>query len=384
MDAVSGSVGLSIVIVNWNLRDGLARCLDSIVAQRGLCLLEGEAAELRPSHPDSHPNSHPQRQRLTLGSSTSPKLLGSLRNQSGEVESSADAHIVVETIVVDNGSQDGSAELLATHYPWVRLIQTGSNLGFAEGCNRGLAQASGDWVFTLNNDSVLAPGCLAELCAAACHAAPHVGMLQTCIVFAQHPDLINSTGLLLFDDGSARDRDFNEPAANCNASHQVFAPTAGAAFYRRSMLEALHLRSGVFDRQFFMYMEDVDLGWRARLAGWEAQYVATAQVFHQFQGSSRRRGHGWVVQQCRLNRVRMMIKNASWSFISNTALKTARDLRATWREGGLSALYAFIAAALVTLPARREVTRRARIARQTIEHRWTTPPLPALERHDEH
>ena len=80
----------------------------------------------------------------------------------------------------------------------------------------------------------------------------------------------------IYSDGENIDRDFHLPLRAAHRPEEIFCATAGAALYRREMLEAVRLPSGVFDRSFFMYLEDVDLGWRCRLAGWQAEYVPSA------------------------------------------------------------------------------------------------------------
>src|SRR5713101_5004470 len=116
-----------------------------------------------------------------------------------------------------------------------------------------------------------------------------VGMLQSRIVFKQRPDQTNSTGVLLFRNGTIVDRAYEKSVRADESVEEIFCVSAGAALYRRAMLEDIRLASGFFDRTFFMYFEDVDLGWRGRLAGWSAVYVPSARVLHAFQGSSSRR-----------------------------------------------------------------------------------------------
>lgn len=304
---------VSIVIVNWNAKDELAASLESI-------------------------------EREATGS--------------------------VETIVVDNGSSDGSLAMLAARFPAVRAIDAGANLGFAEGVNRGIAVATRPWIFTLNNDAVLAPGCLARLGEAIARASVRTGMIQLQLVFKDAPDRVNSTGLLLFRSGAAMDRDFDVPVERASRDPEVFCPTAGAALYRRTMLDALRLRAGWFDRTHFMYCEDLDLGWRARLAGWEARYEPEAVVLHRFQGSSRRRGEAWVVRMCRINRVRTLVKNASFAFIARSWLQTARDARAELRSAGIGALADLARAAWRAWPQRGEVRRLLARDRRDVERRW--------------
>jgi GT2 family glycosyltransferase len=273
---------------------------------------------------------------------------------------------------VDNGSTDGTLEMLAREFPWARLIAAGENLGFAEGNNRGFAATQTDWIATLNNDTAADPHWLEMLRSAARAATPDAGMLQSRLVFKQHRDRTNSTGVLLFENASAEDRDFDQPLREGDRDEEVFCPTAGAALYRRSMLEAVALRNGIFDREFFMYYEDVDLGWRARLAGHRAIYVPSAIVAHEFQGSSKTREGHFISMQLKLNRIRMLLKNGSWRFLLRAVPKTFYDLAEAVLWLGPKAIGRFLQAFWSGLRARREVDAILVVPRRAIERRWVT------------
>lgn len=216
-----------------------------------------------------------------------------------------------QIVVVDNGSEDDSVRMMNAEFPVVSLIEAGTNLGFAEGCNRGLDIADADWIFTLNNDAALTPGALEAARRAASDVADDVGMLQPRILFRDRPDRTNSTGVIISADGGARDRDFDAPVRRNDEREEIFCPTAGAALYRSQMLRQVRLDTGVFDRTYFMYFEDVDLGWRSQLAGWRALYIPDAEITHVFQGSADAQTRDFVSFQYRLNRIRTLAKNAS-------------------------------------------------------------------------
>jgi GT2 family glycosyltransferase len=164
-------------------------------------------------------------------------------------------------------------------------------------------------------------------------------MLQSCIVFKDKPDTLNSTGLLLFKDATAADRGVRTPSARAASwPLDIFCPTAGAAAYRRSMLQRVRLPAGVFDESFFMYYEDVDLGWRCRLAGFRARYVPDAIVYHAFQGSSRRHGNRFVLRQCTKNRLIALARNASPQLLLRSLPKTFTEVLWLAAFGGRGAL----------------------------------------------
>jgi len=185
-----------------------------------------------------------------------------------------------ETIVVDNGSSDGSAELIETQYPSVRLIRSATNLGFAGGNNLGIRSSNTLYVVTLNNDTTADPGWLGSLIEAA-EGNPELGSVASKMVFAHDPATINSCGIALDPAGIAWDLWGGYPAAAVDRPHRVFGACGGAALYRRAMLDDV----GVFDEDFFAYLEDVDLAWRARLRGWDSVLAPEALVLHAHSGT---------------------------------------------------------------------------------------------------
>jgi len=304
---------LSVVIVNWNSRDDLAECLESMVAQ---------------THQD------------------------------------------LEVIVVDNGSQDGSVAMVRERYSRFRVLDEGKNLGFAEGCNRGIAAASGEWVAMLNNDTVAEPRWAEALVAAADVGPPELGMLQSLMLFMQKPDVVNSTGIELDRYGSGVDRGEGASRANAQQPAEIFCCCAGAAAYRRSMLEQIKLKSGYFDRQHFMYSEDLDLGWRARLAGWSARYVPDSVVLHRYHGSSDRHGPLWLQTMGTTNRVRTLLKNGSLRLIATQSLALLRLSFKLGRQAGADGWRALARAVKSGIGTRSEVNALCKHSRLDVEARW--------------
>lgn len=286
-------------------------------------------------------------------------------------------------IVVDNGSTDGSVEAIRAEFPSVLVMATGENLGFAEGCNRGLSVAHADWVFMFNNDAVAEPGCIERLRKAAAEASADVGMIQPRLVFRHQPSRINSAGVVVFRNGCARDRHFNEPVEVALEPTEVFCVTAGAALYRTAMLEQVRTPSGYFDRRFFMYFEDVDLGWRCRLAGWRALYVPDAVVRHRFQASSSRRGRDFADRLCRINRTNMLLKNASVPLIVRCMPRTAVDLFKVLRKAGPGSVWNAFRTFSGSIQERQQLKRMHQVPREQVERAWITLdefPAPALDR----
>jgi hypothetical protein len=280
-----------------------------------------------------------------------------------------DEHEGVEVVVVDNGSRDDSLAVARAAWPEAVIVSLGSNLGFAEGCNRGIAVARGAWVLTLNNDTEVRPGFLGALRAAAEAAPADVGMLQPRVLLRGRGRL-NSTGVRVRPDGSAHDRDFGATAGARPEADEVLCVTAGAGLYRRQMLEATRLPCGYFDPSYFMYFEDVDLGWRCRLAGWRALYRPEAEVDHVFQASSRRHGPHFVTVQCLRNRVRTVLRNASWRMILRTLPRSGHDCMWLLRHTGGTALRDWLRAVASGLAGRRAAAGQVRTDRRALERRW--------------
>jgi GT2 family glycosyltransferase len=188
----------------------------------------------------------------------------------------------LELILVDNGSSDGSLDYVRENYPAVQLVVLAKNLGFGGGCNRGIEKATGEFIAAINNDAVAKSDWIAELVNAMIRDE-RIGMCASKMLFYDRPTIINSTGICISRSGAAWDRGmFEKDEGQYDMHESVFCPCAGAALYRRSMLDEI----GLFDEDFFMYMEDIDLGFRARLAGWRCSYVPSAVVYHKHGGTA--------------------------------------------------------------------------------------------------
>jgi len=187
----------------------------------------------------------------------------------------------VETIFVDNGSTDGSVDLVKLRYPWVRVIQNNANLGFAAGNNIGIKAASGQLIATLNNDTEAEPGWITALVAAM--RQDGIGMCASKILYMNDRGRIDSTGIEISRSGACWDRGMLQPDdGRFDSKCEVFGPCAGAAMYRKQMMD----ESGLFDGDFFAYMEDVDLAFRGQMAGWKCLYVPDAVVYHYHGGTA--------------------------------------------------------------------------------------------------
>jgi len=207
-----------------------------------------------------------------------------------------------EVIVVDNGSSDNSPAYIRERYPSIILVEAGANLGFAAGTNAGIRTAKGDFVLTLNNDTISDPHLLEEIVQPML-SDPSVGSCGAKMLF---PDgRINSTSLCISRSGAAWERGMGEmDHGQYDVAEEIFGPCAGAALYRRLMLDEI----GLFDEDFFLFFEDVDLAFRARLASWKCMYVPTARVVH-IRGGTANPGSDTAVYYGNRNTIWYVVKN---------------------------------------------------------------------------
>jgi len=210
-----------------------------------------------------------------------------------------------EVILVDNGSTDGSVSLIKESFPEIRLIRLDRNYGFAKANNIGIEEALEDklteYVALLNNDAYVDRRWLEELVTCA-EKSENVGMVASKILFAGL-NTINSVGTIVLKDGSAAHLGGKETdRGQYDLIKETFAPCAAAALYARRMLEDI----GSFDEDFFAYMEDVDLGWRARLAGWKCTLAPNARAYHKHSATSKKHSE-FKIYQIERNRVYLVM-----------------------------------------------------------------------------
>jgi GT2 family glycosyltransferase len=180
-------------------------------------------------------------------------------------------------IVVDNASTDGSAESIVREFPQITVIRNQDNLGFAAANNLAIRHvAPSAWVALLNPDAFPAPDWL-EALERATHEFPECSFFGSRMLRANEPQRSDGTGDCYHVSGLVWRRDRETPVARAHAvADEIFSPCAAAALYRRDAI----LEVGGFDEDFFCYLEDVDLGFRLRLAGHRCRYVPNATVYH--------------------------------------------------------------------------------------------------------
>lgn len=222
---MSTNKSLSVVIPNWNGKDVILDCLKSVYAQ-----------DLKPS----------------------------------------------EVIVVDNGSSDGSAELIRQNFPDVQIIGMKKNIGFAGGVNVGIKAARSKYVFLLNNDAICDHKCFKNVIST---ATKKDAQIVQALILNRDGKKIDSSGDVYSTWGLPFPEQRDQAANNAPKQDRlIFSACAGACLYKKSLFEKI----GYFDEMFFAYYEDVDLSMRAQLKGIKIWLSASAKVFHRTGHSSRK------------------------------------------------------------------------------------------------
>ena len=196
-----------------------------------------------------------------------PTCLGALRRQ---------IYRHFQVIVVDDASTDSSVALLEREYPEVRLLRLERNTGLAGACNAAARIAGGDVLVMLNSDTEAEPGWLAALVETLAEH-PEAGSASSKMLLFDRRDTLHTAGDLYGVDGIPRNRGvWERDDGQYDQSPEIFSGCGGAVAYRREAWEAV----GGFDEDFFMYCEDVDLGWRLQLVGYRAVFAPQARVYH--------------------------------------------------------------------------------------------------------
>jgi len=260
---------LSVIVVNWNRKELLRACLASLLSQEG---------------------------------------------------------VQKEIIVVDNGSSDGSVQMLEQEFRSVKVIGNTVNLGFCAANNQGIAAASGEFIALLNNDAEACPNWLYEL-RRVFDSRPDVGMAASKVLVWEDPRRIDKAGHLIYLDGQNRGRGSGElDIGQYDTMEEILWPDGCAAMYRRGMLEQI----GGFDEDFFAYADDAELGLRARIAGWRCFYTPAAVVRHH-RGATLGVRSLRRVELIERNRILLAAKLFPWSLLwLNGAFYLARLLAGAW------------------------------------------------------
>lgn len=215
-------------------------------------------------------------------------------------------------LVVDNGSTDGSVEWLKERE--IPSIFLPENTGFSGAVNVGIRAADTPYVILLNNDTKVAPHYVKAL-ERAMDRSEKIFSVSSKMIQMYHPDLMDDAGDMYSVLGWAFQRGVGRPEKLYKKSCRVFTACAGAAIYRREVFETI----GYFDEMHFAYLEDIDVGYRAKLYGYDNVFCPEAVVYHVGSGTSGSKYNSFKVKLAARNNVYLNYKNMrTWQLLLNS------------------------------------------------------------------
>lgn len=209
-----------------------------------------------------------------------------------------------EVILVDNGSTDGSCQYVMENYPWVHMIELSENFGFCKAVNEGIRMARSPYVLLLNNDIETKENLLEEMLAAMRRHKKAFSCAAKMIQFHDRKHL-DDAGNYYCALGWAFARGKGKPSDFYEKEEKIFSSCAGAAIYRKKIFDKI----GYFDEEHFAYLEDMDIGYRARIYGYQNWYAPKAIVYHVGSGTTGSRYNQFKTRYSSRNNVYLIYKN---------------------------------------------------------------------------
>ena len=209
-----------------------------------------------------------------------------------------------DIIVVDNASSDGSSMFIRDNYPQVRLIVLKENTGFSGAVNRGIREAKTPYVILLNNDTEVEKNFVWEM-VRVMDQDERIFSASCKMIQFYNRDRLDDAGDLYTIIGWGFQRGIDQNSHSYNRSTDVFSACAGAAIYRRDVFKKI----GLFDRRHFAYLEDIDVGYRAKIAGYRNVYCPHTVVYHVGSGTSGSKYNGFKVHLAARNSIYLNYKN---------------------------------------------------------------------------
>lgn len=277
----------------------------------------------------------------------------------------------IEVIVADNNSTDGSRELIRGEYPWVKLVELDKNYGFTGACNAGIRVAKGEFVALLNNDTEVDPGWAAAVVEAFSRSS-QIGIVASKMLLFDKRDHIHTAGDFFTLDGRAGNRGvWQKDEGQFDHEEYVFSACGGSSVYRKTLLDEV----GLLDDDFFFSLEDIDLAWRAQLAGWRCLYTPRAIVYHHLSASG-----GGVTASFHdgRNLIFVLIKNyplplwrKHWMKVLRTQGRLASEALKAWRGAAARARLRGMIAGMAGIPRmlrkRRAIQQMRRVSIEYLE-----------------
>ncbi len=212
--------------------------------------------------------------------------------------------LVPEVIIVDNGSSDGSADLAEKKYPMCKVVRLRENKGFCRAVNEGIRRADTEYVILLNNDTTVDKEFVFRL-RQAVRGREDAFSVGAKMLSMQEPEIIDDAGDLYCALGWAYARGKGKNRENFSRPAEIFAACAGAAIYRKSVFDTI----GYFDENHFAYLEDIDIGYRAKISGFHNYFEPDAVVYHAGSAVSGSRYNEFKVKLSSKNSIYLVYKN---------------------------------------------------------------------------
>ena len=209
-----------------------------------------------------------------------------------------------ETILVDNGSSDGSVAFVMGNFPWVHIVELPDNFGFSRAVNEGIYASRTPYVLLLNNDTEVDKNFVGEMLAAIKRHKKAFSCSARMICYHDRNKL-DDAGNYYSALGWAYARGKGKDIHSFEKEGRIFASCAGAAIYRKKVFEKI----GYFDEEHFAYLEDIDVGYRAKIAGYYNRYCPSAVVYHVGSGTSGSKYNSFKVRLAARNSVYLNYKN---------------------------------------------------------------------------
>lgn len=213
----------------------------------------------------------------------------------------------LEIIIVDNGSSDGSVDYIKKKYGSLTLVENQENMGFSKAVNQGINKSSSPYIFLMNNDVVLEKDCLPSILECISRDENIFAVASKMIQYHDR-DKLDDAGDEYTILGYTKKAGEGKSPSLYSSVREIFSASAGAAIYRRSILDEI----GCFDENFFAYMEDVDISYRAKIHGYKCIYCPDAVVYHYGSATSGSRYNEFKIKLAARNNVYLPYKNMPW------------------------------------------------------------------------
>ncbi len=217
--------------------------------------------------------------------------------------------------IVDNGSTDNSVSGIREHDQDICIIELDKNYGFATAVNRGIKTTSAPLIWLLNTDTIANPNCLKLLVENLERSGPGTAAVAPLMLSIDDHNLIDDAGNILTWYGEAIKMGHGEKDDSYEYYRNIFSPSAGCTLYKRSFFDTV----GLLDKDFFAYLEDIDLGLRGRLQGFDYLLEKTAIVYHKGHGSDI--DYNKYISLVTCNRLNLFFKNIPLSILLKKAPK---------------------------------------------------------------